>query len=95
MPLILYWEAYKKARITAREEAETWAINARFQKKNPLFYRIVQPDGDQAATKANKALRKLAREREILLMDMRKERLENSLLGRIGKGLEPFTLWVV
>ena len=93
MPLIFYWESYKKARMASRGEAETSAVNTRFREKNPLFYPLAQPGGDPAAIKANRALRKLTREREGLLMEMRKERLESSLLGRVGKVLEPFTLW--
>jgi ferrous iron transport protein B len=93
MPLMLYWDAYRKARMAAGGESGAAAVNRGFRLKNPQFYRIVQPGGDSAAVKVNRALRSLARGRESLLVDMRRERLENSLLGRLGKGLEPFTVW--
>lgn len=93
MPLILYWHAYKKARMAAKGHSATSSVNRRFEKKDALFYRIAQPSGDEEAIKANRALRNLVRGREKLLVDMRQERLETSLLGQLGKGFEPFTRW--
>ncbi len=93
MPLVLYWDAYRRARMAAKGERTVSSMNRSFEKKNPLFYRIAHPGGDPAAMRANRALRNLARGRDKLLVDMRQERLENSLLGRLGKGLEPFTRW--
>jgi ferrous iron transport protein B len=93
MPLILYWDAYKKARMASGGESGAAAVNREFQLKNPQFYRIVHPGRDPVAVKVNRALKGLARGRESLLMDMRRERLENSFLGRLGKGLEPLTAW--
>jgi ferrous iron transport protein B len=93
MPLILYWDAYRKARMAAKGQEATSSVNRRFERRNPLFYRIAQPGGDAEAMKANRALRNLVRGRERILADMRQERLESSLLGQLGKGLEPFTRW--
>ncbi|OPY61814.1 MAG: Ferrous iron transport protein B [Syntrophorhabdaceae bacterium PtaU1.Bin034] len=86
MPLILYGDAYKKARM-----AEA-SVNRQFQERNPLFFRIVKPR-DPEAVKVNRAFRALVRGREKILIDMRKERLERSMLGRLGRGLEPLTTW--
>jgi ferrous iron transport protein B len=93
MPLILYWEAYRKARMAAKGQTATSSVNRRFKEKDPLFYRIAQPAGDGEAIEANRELRKLVHGRDRLLVDMRQERLEISLLGQLGKGLEPFTRW--
>ncbi len=93
MPLILYWDAYKKAKMAAGGEGGAAAVNREFQLKNPRFYRIAQPDNDPAAVKVNRAVRSLVRGRESLLLDVKKERLENSFLGRLGNGLEPLTAW--
>lgn len=93
MPLIQYWDAYKKAKQGAREDTATAAVNARFQKDQPLFFALVQPGEAPEATRANRALRKLAHGRELLLVDMRRERLEGSLLGKAGRALEPASRW--
>lgn len=91
MPLLLYGESYRKARLKARNAGETASLHRRYAEQNPLFFRIVQPDGEPQAVKVNRAWRRLAAEREFLLADRRKERLENSLLGRLGKEMEPLT----
>ena len=93
MPLILYCDAYKGARMTARGETATASVKRRFRERNPVLYRIVQPDGEPEATRANRALKGLVLGRDRLLADMRRERLESSLLGRLGKGLESLTMW--
>ncbi len=93
MPLMLYQDAYKKAKQGARGDTATAAVNARFQREQPLFYTLVQPGEAPDATRANRALRKLAHGRELLLVEMRQERLEGSLLGKAGKALEPLSQW--
>lgn len=91
MPLLLYWNDYKSARMRAGGEGAAAAMERRFQARNPVYYRIVRPDGDPAAVRLNRSLRRLARDREQLLAAMRRESMENSLLGRIGRGLAPLT----
>jgi ferrous iron transport protein B len=93
MPLILYGDAYKKARMAAGGEGAAASVNRRFKERNPVFFAIVQPGGNPEAARVNRALRTLVRGRERLLIDMRKERLERSMLGRLGKRLEPVTTW--
>jgi len=93
MPLLQYGDAYKKARQLARGEAATAAVNARFQHEQPVFFTLMQPGEVPEAIKAGRALRKLAHGRELLLADMRKERLEGSLLGKAGRALEPVSQW--
>lgn len=93
MPLLLHWDAYRKAKAAAKGDTALQAIERLFQQQNPAFYPYLQPGDDSAAAKINRALRKLAREREALLVDIRKERLENSLLGRLGRNLEPLSQW--
>ncbi len=93
MPLVLYQDAYKKAKQGASGDAATAAVNARFQREQPLFYTLVHPGETPDATRANRALRKLTHGRELLLLEMRRERLEGSLLGKAGKALEPVSQW--
>ena len=93
MDLVQYGEAYKAAKMTAGNATAAAAVDARFQSRNPLFYRIVQPGDDKAAKKVSRALRKLVKQRKGILREMRRERIENSFLGLMGKGLEPITQW--
>jgi ferrous iron transport protein B len=91
MPLVVYWNQYRWAKMSARGEIAATAVSQKFRQQNPLFYEIVQPEGNTEATRINRALRSLARGREGLLLDMRQEQLEGSILGRLGKKMEPIT----
>lgn len=95
MQLIRQWDARKRAGAAAGTEQATASAGGRLKGQKPevpdMVQGIVRPGGDPEAIKANRALRSLARGREALLLDMRRERLENSLLGHLGKSLEPVT----
>lgn len=91
MPLVQYWEDYRKARLAGGDEAAVAEINRRFRERNPDYFPLVQPDGQPQALALNRALRNLARGRDGLLLDMRGERLQSSLFGSLGRWLEPFT----
>ncbi len=89
--LVNYWDDYKSARMSAGGGAAK-AVNAEFKAKNPEFFKIVRRQGKDGK-KVNKAAKKLIRVRKKLLRDMRKERIDTSFLGRMGKSLEPVTKW--
>jgi len=93
MPLLLYWEDYKTAKMSARGQEAAASVNADFEKANPLFFAVANPGGDKAAKKANRALKELVKARNGLQREMRKERIDASFLGRLGKALEPVTQW--
>lgn len=93
MDLVSYWNAYKKAQMMTRGDKEIAAMKAKFQSENPLFFSIVQPGKDRAAKKVSRSFKKLFKKRKGLLREMRKERIDNSFLGRLGKSLEPVTQW--
>jgi ferrous iron transport protein B len=93
MALVLYWDAYKSAKMAAGGKAAAAAVNKRFKAENPDLFKIVQPGKDKVARKVNKAFKKLIKSRKRLLREMRKERIDNSFLGRLGKWLEPATRW--
>lgn len=93
MDLVLYWEDYKTAKTSARGEEAAARVAADFEKANPLFFAIVNPGEDKAAQKANRAFKELVKVRNGLLREMRKERIDASFLGRLGKALEPVTQW--
>ena len=91
MALILYWDAYKTAKMGAKGKEAVAALNMKFEGKNPLFFSIAQPGKDKIAKKVNRAFKKLFKDRKRLLREMRKEKIDNSLLGRIGQFIEPAT----
>ena len=91
MDLVLYWDAYKGAKMGARGKAAVAEVNAEFKSRNPTFFTIAQPGKDKVAKKVNRAFKKLFKSRKRLLREMRKERIDNSFLGRLGRWLEPAT----
>jgi ferrous iron transport protein B len=93
MVLVRYWDAYKNAKMTARGKTAVEAVNSRFEVENPDLFKIVQPGRDKVARKVNKAFKGLFNARRQMLREMRKERIDNSFLGRLGKWLEPVTRW--
>jgi ferrous iron transport protein B len=93
MALVLYWDEYKGAKMMARGKEAVAAVNAEFEKKAPLFFRIVNPGKDKAAKKVNREFKALFKERQQLLREIKKEKIDNSFLGRIGRAIEPVTRW--
>jgi len=93
MALILYWDEYKSAKMRANGKEATQALNRKFEKQNPAFFKIVRPGTDRAAKKANRAFKKLVKKRKGLLREIKKERIDNSFLGQIGRIMEPATRW--
>ncbi len=93
MAMVLYWEAYKDARVGADGKEGMAAVNADFEARDALFFKIVQPAKDSVAKKVGREFKKLIKERKRLLREMRKERIDNSFLGTAGRWLEPLTQW--
>ncbi len=91
MPLVNYWNDYKDAKMTAGGKDAVTTINAEFQTRNALYFTIVQPEDDKTAKKVNREFKKLVKERKGILREMRKERIDTSFLGTMGKWLEPAT----
>jgi ferrous iron transport protein B len=93
MDLVLYWDVYKKAKMGTKGKEAMAALNLKFEERNSVFFKIAQPGKDKVAKKVNRAFKKLFKARKGLLREMRKERIDNSFLGRLGKWLEPATRW--
>jgi len=91
MALIIYWNDYKNAKMGTKGNRAMAALNAKFEGRNPVFFKIVKPEKDKVAKKVNRDFKKLFKARKELLREMRKERIDNSFLGRMGKWLEPGT----
>ncbi|MCD6293805.1 MAG: ferrous iron transport protein B, partial [Deltaproteobacteria bacterium] len=91
MGLILYWDEYKSKKMGVKGKEASLALNREFEEKNPVFFKIVKPGRDKAAKKVNRAFKKLFKARKKLLREIKKEKIDNSFLGRIGRFMEPAT----
>jgi ferrous iron transport protein B len=93
MAMVLYRDAYKNAKMAARGKNSVAELNADFEARDALFFKIVQPGKDKVARKVGREFKKLVKKRKGLLREMRKERIDNSFLGSAGQWLEPVTHW--
>ncbi|MBN1843126.1 MAG: ferrous iron transport protein B [Deltaproteobacteria bacterium] len=93
MALVIYWDKYKKAKMTAKGKEAARAINKKFKEENPVFFKIVQPKKDKDAKKVTRAFKKVFSARKKLLREIKKEKIDNSFLGRLGQAMVPFTQW--
>nr|WP_320192315.1 ferrous iron transport protein B [uncultured Desulfobacter sp.] len=91
MEMVHFWKSYKDKKMLARGADRAAALNAEFQKINPQFFIIAQPGKDKVAKKVNRSFKKLFKTRKGLLREMRKERIDASFLGKMGRFLEPIT----
>ncbi|NBC47563.1 MAG: ferrous iron transport protein B [Gammaproteobacteria bacterium] len=91
VPLVNYYTDYKRAKLTASGAAGSQRVTERFKERNAAFYPLVKRGGDRDARQAARALRKLAHERRALRKQMREERITHSVLGAIGRSMEPVT----
>jgi len=91
MAMVLYWENFKNKKMLVKGPEAGKALKEKFKARNPVFYKIAQPGKDKTAKKVNKAFKKLFKARKRLLREMRKERIDKSFLGSMGKAMEPIT----
>lgn len=90
--LMNYYNDFKRAKLNAKGATASKAVNEAFKQRDPeLFPFVKAPKGDKLAKKANRALRKLASARKSIRREIKEERLSHSLLGSIGRSLEPVT----
>ncbi len=90
MELIRYWNDYRSARMRVKTKEAMADLNAEFQERNPEFFTVVRRTGKEGKA-VNRALKGLIRERKGLLNDIRKERIDKSFLGTMGRWFEPVT----
>jgi len=90
--LVNFYNDYKRAKLNATSAEASDAVSQRFEARNAAFLAMVKPPAEDAAAKtANRALRALDKTRNRLRREMKEERIETSLLGIVGRGLEPVT----
>ena len=91
LTFILYAEDYKQKRMSVQGKEASLALNRSFENRNPEFYAILNPGENKEAKQVKRAFRKLGKERKRLLREIKKEKIDNSFLGRMGRFLEPVT----
>jgi ferrous iron transport protein B len=84
-----FYDRYRSARMKAGSDFEK--KENQFRKNNPLFLALVKPSKDKELRMLGRELKKLVRTRKIISMEMKKERINNSFLGKAGMALEPVT----
>ena len=85
LDLILFQQGYRELLKSGASAESKKAYGA----KNPDFFEIVQNKKDPEAKELERALKKLLTFRTNALTAIRRERIDNSLLGKIGRALEP------
>ena len=92
VPLVNYYTDYKRAKLNAGSAAGSKAVNEAFMTRNADYYPLVRaPKGDKDAKKAGRNLKKLVSSRKSIRREMKEERITTSVLGMIGRSLEPVT----
>eukprot|EP01155_Anaeramoeba_flamelloides_P017211 Anaeramoba_flamelloidesa566941_540.p1 GENE.a566941_540~~a566941_540.p1 ORF type:complete len:587 (+),score=2.71 a566941_540:112-1761(+) len=89
--LLNYYDGYKSKRMTTTSKEGALSIDEEYKTINDSFFKFIKPKTDKEARKINKLLRKLSRDRKRILRNIKNDKIENSLLGMAGRGLEPIT----
>ncbi len=91
--LINLYSEYKTAKLNTKGADASRALDAQFLKNHPELFVFLKPKTDKDARTINKALRKLSSQRKSLRRQIKEEQISTSLLGMVGRSLEPFTQW--
>jgi len=95
-----YYDDYRQAKMGATSTNKKAAVDEKFRARNDSFFKIVKRgrytvDGttfkDRDALKVNKAYKKLNRERNTIRREIKEETIIGSVMGRIGRAMEPVT----
>lgn len=89
--LINVYNDYRAHKLNASGPAASEKVDAAYAKRYPDFYPFLQRSGDAHAKKAARSLKKLDDTRKNLRREMKELRIQNSVLGRVGRGLESVT----
>ncbi|BFU78277.1 hypothetical protein ALC152_14920 [Arcobacter sp. 15-2] len=89
--LLNYYDGYKAKRMATTSKDGALAIDNKYKQINESYFKFIKPRSDKEARKINRILRKLSKDRNRILRNMKNEKVENSLLGMAGKSIEPLT----
>ena len=89
--LINAYDDYRAKRMIISPEKAA-QMDEKFKADFPKQFIFIKPSSeDKDAMSINRELRKLSRDRRSILQDIKNDKIESSLLGDIGRGLEPIT----
>ncbi|MCI6989511.1 MAG: ferrous iron transport protein B [Campylobacter sp.] len=88
--LLNYYDNYRAKKMAASKESAA-RVDEKFLAKNAEFYKFVRPEKDKDAGAINKALRTLSKDRNKILRDAKNDKINNSILGMVGRVFEPIT----
>lgn len=94
LALVNLYSTYKAAKLNIGGAAASQALDARYEKKHPDLFPLLKPrKDDKDGQRVSKALRNLSSKRELLRRQIKERQIETSLLGIVGRSLEPITQW--
>ncbi|MBK5947493.1 ferrous iron transport protein B [Rhodobacter veldkampii DSM 11550] len=89
--LVNVYTDYRAAKLNAQGQVASDKVDAKYLGAHPEFAPFLARGGDADTRAAGRALKQLADARKTLRREIRQEKIETSLLGQIGRGLEPVT----
>jgi len=89
--LLNYYDEYKSKRMNTSSKEGALSVDKKYLEQNKVFYKFIKPKKDKEARKVNKLIRKLSKDRKRILRNIKNDKVENSLLGMAGRGMEPIT----
>ncbi|PHR26292.1 MAG: ferrous iron transport protein B [Desulfotalea sp.] len=93
LDMINLYTVYKAAKLNIRTAKASKKLDANYMKKYAGDFIFLKPKRDKDARIINKAIRGLASKRKALRRQIKEEQIKTSVLGTIGRSLEPVTQW--
>lgn len=89
--LLNYYDNYRSRKMVVSSKEAAQEIDRDFKKQNENFFKFVKPRADKEAKKINRALRKISKDRNRILRNIKNDKVESSLLGMTGRAIEPLS----
>lgn len=89
--LLNYYDNYRARKMVASSPEAGAAIDVDFKKINADFFKFVRPKADKDAKQVSSSLRRLSKDRNRILRNMKNDKVESSLLGMAGRAIEPLS----
>lgn len=89
--LLNYYDNYRARKMVAGSPEAGVAIDVDFKKINADFFKFVRPKADKDAKQVSSSLRRLSKDRNRILRNMKNDKVESSLLGMAGRAIEPLS----
>ena len=89
LALVIFYNDFREVRKTANTPEKKERMEKEFTARNAAYYEIVQNRKNPEARFIEKEMRVVDEMRRDIHREMRTERIENSILGSIGRAIEP------